>query len=140
DVGLFGSTAPSSVIRNVGLVGGSVIGLSSAGGLVGSNTGTISNSYNTGTVNGESNLGGLMGSNTGPVTSSYWNKETSGQASSPAGTGMTSAQMQQLGNFTSSDFANIWIGYNGLTNPLLRSFMSAVTVTAALQKIVGIGH
>jgi hypothetical protein len=52
DIGLFGSTGTASVIRNVGLLGGSVLGLSSAGGLVGSNTGTISDSYNTGTVSG----------------------------------------------------------------------------------------
>jgi filamentous hemagglutinin family protein len=43
DVGLFGSTGTASAIQNVGLVGGSVLGLSSAGGLVGSNTGIISN-------------------------------------------------------------------------------------------------
>ena len=58
DIGLFGSTGTASVIQNVGLVGGSVLGLSSAGGLVGSNTGTISNSYNTGTVSGGSSRHG----------------------------------------------------------------------------------
>src|SRR6202044_182197 len=70
DTGLFGSTGTASTIQNVGLIGGSVIGLSSAGGLVGSNTGSISNSYNTGIVGGGSSLGDLMGSNTGTVSNS----------------------------------------------------------------------
>ncbi len=209
DIGLFGSTGTASVIQNVGLVGGSVLGLSSAGGLVGSNTGIISNSYNTGTVSGGSSLGGLMGSNTGtvsysyatgnvsgtsslgglmgssttglvsnsyatgnvsgtssvgglmgsstgpvvdtyatgavsgttsvgglmgsssgPVTDSYWNTQTSGQPTSPGGTGLTTVQMQQSGSFHSWDFTNTWTIYNGLTNPLLRSFMTSLTVTA----------
>src|SRR6202040_3493416 len=81
DIGLFGSTGTASVIRNVGLVGGSVLGLSSAGGLVGSNTGTISNSYNTGTVSGGSSLGGLMGSNTGTVINSYATGNVNGTSS-----------------------------------------------------------
>ena len=81
DVGLFGSTGTASTIRNVGLIGGSVTGLSSAGGLVGSNTGTISNSYNTGTVSGGSSLGGLMGSNTGTVSNSSATGNVNGTSS-----------------------------------------------------------
>ncbi len=46
------------------------------------------------------------------------------------GTGLTSIQMQQPGNFHLWDFANTWTIYNGLTNPLLRSFMTSLTVTA----------
>ena len=235
DIGLFGSTGTGSVIQNVGLIGGSVLGLSSAGGLVGSNTGTISNSYNTGTVSGGSSLGGLMGSNTGTVsgsyatgnvtgtsslgglmgsntgtvsgsfatgnitgtsslgglmgssttgpvsnsyatgnvsgtssvgglmgsstgpvidtyatgavsgttsvgglmgsssgvvTNSYWNTQTSGQPTSPGGTPLTSAEMLQSSNFTAWDFANTWTMTNGVTNPLLRSFITPLTVTA----------
>jgi hypothetical protein len=81
DVGLFGSTGTASTIQNVGLIGRSVIGLSSAGGLVGSNTGTISNSYNTGSVTGGSSLGGLMGSNTGTVSNSSGTGNVSGTSS-----------------------------------------------------------
>ncbi len=81
DIGLFGSTGTASVIRNVGLVGGSVTALSSAGGLVGSNTGTVLNSYNTGTVSGGSSLGGLLGSNTGAVRNSYATGNVTGTSS-----------------------------------------------------------
>ncbi|SEG72807.1 GLUG motif-containing protein, partial [Bosea lathyri] len=68
------------VVRNIGLVGGSVvsggIGFESpegTGGLVGANNGgTISNAYNTGTVSGEFRVGGLVGVNTeGRIISSY---------------------------------------------------------------------
>ncbi|RBP18354.1 filamentous hemagglutinin family protein [Roseiarcus fermentans] len=82
DVGLFGSTGTGSVIRNVGLVGGSVLATSSTGGLVGSNTGgAIVNSYNTGSVTGTSSLGGLAGSNTGSIRDSYTTGNVSGTSS-----------------------------------------------------------
>jgi len=42
-----------------------------AGGLVGGNTGTVSNSYSTAAVSGYSNVGGLAGSNHGTVSNSY---------------------------------------------------------------------
>jgi filamentous hemagglutinin family protein len=69
-VGLFGYTEKGLVIRNVGLVGGSVIGQNYVGGLVGSlyvsvsgSGGSISigNSYATGSVSGRNYVGGLLG-------------------------------------------------------------------------------
>jgi hypothetical protein len=49
-----------------------VSGSSSAGGLVGSNDGSISTSFSTGTVNGGSNVGGLVGWNShGNISDSY---------------------------------------------------------------------
>jgi filamentous hemagglutinin family protein len=64
-VGLFGQTGAFSVLRNVGLIGGSVTGGGMwAGGLVGVNVASlISNVYNTGTVTGVSYVGGLVGDN-----------------------------------------------------------------------------
>ncbi|WP_340644703.1 MBG domain-containing protein [Phenylobacterium sp.] len=64
------------VVRNIGLVGGSVtgiIGAESTGGLVGANSsGSIINAYNTGTVSGDFRVGGLVGINTeGRIISSY---------------------------------------------------------------------
>ena len=109
---------------------GDVTGTSSAGGLMGSSTGPVVNSYSTGAVSGTTSVGGLMGSSTNTVTDSYWNTETSGQPTSPGGTGLTSAEMLQSINFNAWDFADTWIIYEGLTNPLLRSFMAPLTVTA----------
>jgi filamentous hemagglutinin family protein len=63
-VGLFASTGPRSVLRNVGLVRGSISGSLFVGGLVGINVvGLISNAYNTGTVKGADYVGGLVGDN-----------------------------------------------------------------------------
>jgi filamentous hemagglutinin family protein len=72
-VGLFGYTAPGSVVQNVGLVGGSVIGDNDVGDLVGYNDqGTINNSYATGSVSGtNTGVGGLAGANFGSITNSH---------------------------------------------------------------------
>ena len=79
DVGLFGATGLTGTIRNVGLVGGSVIGHYYVGGLVGWNYGTISNSYATGAVSGSTYVGGLVGyNNGGTVSNSYATGTVSG--------------------------------------------------------------
>ena len=197
-VGLFGTSTVS--VRNVGLVHASVVGKSFVGMLIGENTGTVENSYATGSVIGISTgtcyLGGLVGQNngsgsisnsyaTGTVTwsgsgngvlgglvgennvlgsisnsyaSSYvtwdpsasppshaggfvgnnlhtidncfWNSDK--YSTSDGGTGKTSAQMMSQSTFV-WDFTNTWVMYEGLTEPLLRAFMTALTVTANNQ-------
>ena len=67
NVGLFGY-AKNATLRNVGMVGGHIVGGGSVGGLVGYNgvsrdTPGISNVYTTGQVSGTSNVGGLVGYN-----------------------------------------------------------------------------
>jgi hypothetical protein len=125
---------------------GNVIGAGDVGGLVGYHyNGTISDSYSSGTATGTSNVGGLVGyTNTGSggtVHNSFWNSTTSGLSSSSGGTALTNAQMQQQANFTSAtsangnvnpawDFNATWVMYNGETSPLLRGFMTPLTVTA----------
>ncbi|WP_298409998.1 YDG domain-containing protein, partial [Janthinobacterium sp.] len=71
NVGLIGYTEAGSVIRHVGMLGGSISGEDYVGGLVGSNAGLVSDSYATGTINGDDKVGGLVGSNTGLVSNSY---------------------------------------------------------------------
>ncbi|MFP6849988.1 MAG: MBG domain-containing protein [Pseudomonas sp.] len=78
-VGLFGATGSGSVIRDIGLVGGSVLGSYKVGGLVGGNEGTISNAYNTGSVSGTSQVGGLLGDNeSGTISNAYATGSVSG--------------------------------------------------------------
>ena len=79
-VGLFGNTVSTSVIKNVGLVGGSVTGQNYVGGLVGANYGTISSSYATGAVSGSGYYtGGLVGYNYGgTISNSYATGAVSG--------------------------------------------------------------
>jgi filamentous hemagglutinin family protein len=137
---------------------GPVTGGDYLGGLAGWNGGTITNSYSAGSVSssvGGSHVGGIVGYNTSLVTptqtgliiNSFWDITTSGQStsaggpSSGGGTGMVTADMQTQANFTSAtnangnvnpgwDFANTWVMYGGYTYPLLRAFMTPLTVTA----------
>ncbi|MEG2569672.1 MAG: GLUG motif-containing protein, partial [Acinetobacter sp.] len=69
-VGLFGRTNGAS-IRNIGLLGGSVKGNGSVGGLVGYNNSSISNAYATGSVTGSYSVGGLVGENYGGISNAY---------------------------------------------------------------------
>ncbi len=93
----------------------------SVGGLVGRNSdcfrwfsgtrclnGNITSSYSTGTVSGGGNAGGLVGYNDEGITSSFWDIETSGQAESDGGTGLTAAEMQTASTFLEAgwDFIN----------------------------------
>jgi hypothetical protein len=124
------------------------------GGLVGTNYGTISKSYAAGHVNGTTLIGGgFAGNNAGTITNSFYNSTVnpgltglssySGSDADIAGVawGLSSAQMQVQANFSSAtayngginpdwDLVNTWIIYEGHTAPLLRSFMTALTVTA----------
>ena len=114
-----------------------------AGGLVGRNYGSVVNSYASGSVSGTSgNTGGLIGElkALGSVTASAWNTETSGQ-SSGAGinsatsgnddfTGLNTSGMKLASNFSSWDFTTPWIIYSGYTAPLLRAFMTPLTISA----------
>ncbi|MEP9380662.1 MBG domain-containing protein [Aquabacter sp. CN5-332] len=71
-VGLFGQTGASAIIRDVGLVGGSVSGRGGVGSLVGFNSGgSITNVYATGAVTADGAVGGLVGYNTGSITNVY---------------------------------------------------------------------
>ena len=77
--GLFGYTETSAEIANLGLLDVNISGLSSVGGLVGWNQGSIMSSYVMGTVSGiNRSVGGLVGSNQGRITSSYATSTVSG--------------------------------------------------------------
>ena len=79
-VGLFSSTHSSGVIREVGLVNADVTGGDYVGGLVGSSSGKISDSYATGSVTGERYVGGLVGDNNeGTISDSYATGSVSGE-------------------------------------------------------------
>jgi len=72
DIGLFGFTS-GATLQNVGLVGGSVTGNTSVGGLVGhSDASSISNAYSALTVTGTDSVGGLVGySGNSTIDNSY---------------------------------------------------------------------
>jgi hypothetical protein len=97
---------------------------------------TVSNSYSTGSVTCAGNVclevGGLVGTGSGIVSNSFWDTETSGQAASDGGTGKTTAEMHDVATFSEAGWniiavANvdtrnpqyIWNIVNGATYPFL---------------------
>jgi hypothetical protein len=101
------------------------------------NGAALGTSYSNGSVTGASNVGGLVGVRFGgSVTNSYWDINTSGRATSPGGgSGLTTAQMRQIASFAGFNIsanggsAAIWRIYEGLAAPLLRNFLTSLTVT-----------
>jgi len=71
DIGLFGAAYNGTIVKNLGLVNANVIGQWYVGILVGTNYGTVSNSYVTGSVNGEGYVGSLVGGSATTVSNSY---------------------------------------------------------------------
>ena len=71
DAGLFGVIGTGGSVNDLGLSGSSIMGVN-AGGVAGTNNGTIENVYSIGgSVNGNSAAGGLAGSNTGTIKNAY---------------------------------------------------------------------
>lgn len=69
-IGLFAYTTGN--ISNIGLINGNVTGSRYVGGLVGSSSGSITNSYSTENVTGSLAIGGLVGwQQSGSITNSY---------------------------------------------------------------------
>jgi hypothetical protein len=95
---------------------GSVTGDTNVGGLVGENTATVSNSYSKGNVTGDERVGGLVGDNLGTVSYSFWDIQTSGQATSDGGSGKNTTEMQNTTTFSG-------VGWNiiAFANPSTRN-------------------
>lgn len=93
-----GMAGESYDIISASYAAGSVSGKNTIGGLVGYLGGTVLLSYAIGNVTGEDLTGGLVArtseNENWEVIASYWNTQTSGQATSAAGEGKTTAELQ----------------------------------------------
>ena len=143
-VGLFGYLSSNSTIKNVALETVNVTGKVSVGGLVGWNTGDITDSYATGKVTGDYRVGGLVGYNYlgditdsyatgkvtgkdyvgglvgdsyGTITDSYYDKNTTGQDDTGKGIPKTTSEMMQQSTFENWDFDNTWAIDEGKSYP-----------------------
>ena len=105
------------------------------GGLIGSNSGSVNNSFSIGTVTGDGVVGGLIGfDNGGSYTNSFWDSQTSGQPASDGGTGSPTVFMKKQitfcpsgdcdGDTTKFDFANNWGIVQDSSYPYLLAFNS----------------
>jgi hypothetical protein len=109
DVTMSNSYSTSSVNGNEGV-----------GGLVGANwDGIVRNSYSTGNVTGNKYVGGLAGQDmgVGHISNSFWDIETSGQATSPGGTGKITAEMQDIATFSGATWNITAVVNPGTRNP-----------------------
>lgn len=114
---------------------GTVQGRSAVGGLVGSTGhGLIVQSYATGNVSGrDQSVGGLVGSNSGKLSDSFWDAETVGLNSacgydtygSCTASSLTTAQALTQSSYSGWDFNNDWFMVEDSTRPFLRSEWSA---------------
>lgn len=127
--------------------GGAISGASNVGGIVGSNTaeGQLTNAYSTTEVEGNSNVANIVGSNAGQVSNIYGYK-ANGNTNVNGGTVRNSYIIKEDGTLAengkdakkldSYDFDNkdtTWKLYDKRTNPLLKVFLTKVTVADDLK-------
>ncbi len=123
---------------------GNVSGTDYVGGLIGeghSYRTCLTNCYSKGKVSGSS-AGGLTGTDCYQVTSCFWDRQTSGQGTSPEGTGKTTAQMKTRATFTDAgwDFSSMWCMLEGVTYPILRwQDKEPPVAEAGVDQVVEIG-
>lgn len=126
--------------------GGAISGASNVGGIVGSNEGTLRNAYSTTAVEGNSNVANIVGSNAGQVSNIY-GYAANGNTNVNGGTVNNSYIIKEdgtlaengndakkLDSYTFDDKETIWKLYDKRTNPLLKVFLTKVTVAPDLQK------
>lgn len=128
--------------------GGAISGASNVGGIVGSNTagGKLSNAYSTTAVAGNSNVANIVGSNAGDVSNIYGyaaNGKTNVNGSTVNNSYIikedgtlkeNGKDAKKLDSYTFNGKDTIWKLYDKRTNPLLKVFLTKVTVDGDLQK------
>ena len=129
--------------------GGAISGISNVGGIVGSNKagGQLSNAYSTTAVEGNSNVANIVGSNAGQVSNIY-GYEANGNTNVNGGGTVTNSYIikkdgtlkengedaKKLDSYTFDKKDITWKLYDKRTNPLLKVFLTKVTVADDLQK------
>lgn len=133
--------------------GGVISGASNVGGIVGSNTagGQLSNAYSTTKVAGASNVANIVGSNAGQVSNIYgyaanYNTNVNGGTVTNSYIIKKDGTLKENGNdakkldsYAFDNFDNketTWKLYDKRTNPLLKVFLTKVTVAPDLTKVM----
>mgnify|MGYP000847887714 CR=1 FL=1 len=130
--------------------GGAISGDSNVGGIVGSNTaeGQLSNAYSTTAVEGNSNVANIVGSNAGNVSNVYGYEVNSNTNVTNVnggtvrnsyiikedGTLQNGNDAKKLDSYAFDNKDTTWKLYDKRTNPLLKVFLTKVTVDGDLQK------
>jgi filamentous hemagglutinin family protein len=102
------------------------------GGLVGTNTATgiIGTSYATGAVTGTS-AGGVVGNNLGAVTNAYWDTDTSGLVTDGAVSGSTGLPTAQLQGMLTNGFSGATWGTGAGLYPYLKAIYSGTPLAVS---------
>ena len=143
--GLIGLLQDNSAVLSDCFSQALVSGSKETGGLVGYlSSGRIVRSFSTGLVSapdGASDIGGLLGKKVGgSVNFCYWDAETSGQASSAAGTGKSTAELQQRINYKNWNFYTLWQINEGSSYPVFQDLsVYAVQQAVTLADLEGEG-
>lgn len=131
--------------------GGAISGASNVGGIVGSNTaeGQLSNAYSTTAVAGNSNVANIVGSNAGHVSNIYGYEANCNTNVTNVNGGTVSKSYiikadgtlaengndaKKLDSYVFDNKETTWKLYDKRTNPLLKVFLTKVTVADDLQK------
>ena len=138
-VGLFGFTSGSSIVRNMGLIGGSVSGNNIVGVLVSWNSGTITNTYSTGTVSGLYNVGGLVGINSNKVRNAYATGSVSvrGGVSNRSIGGLVGENRGDVSNAYATGSVSGGIGSIGVGGLVGHSYAGSISNSFATGKVIG---
>jgi len=146
--GLFGYIGTGGAVKNLALRS---VNINSTGGFVGGiagyNTGTIENSYVSGTVSGSVNTGGIAGINSSVIQSCYTTCNVTGSTNTGgiAGENRIGSKVQYCyatGTVTGTDFAGGIAGNNGSGSSVnhcvaLNREVVATSATGAAGRIVG---
>jgi hypothetical protein len=143
DAGLFAFVGEGGAVKDIGVVNITVIGEDGVGGLVGSNYGTVSNSYSSGNVTGDEGVGGLVGtigSSPGNVSNSYSTCNVIGN-SSVGGlvgwNGFTVSNSYSSGNLTGYERVGGLVGYIHHGTVSVSYSSAKVTGSAQVGGLVG---
>lgn len=109
-----------------------ITGSTNVGGLVGNNSGTLSNAYNTTEVKGNANVGTIIGNNaTNNVSNVYntWDTENSKLISTGnSADNAYNIDSNKQTDYSGLDFNDTWKIYEGNSNPLLKVFLTNLTI------------
>ena len=123
--------------------GGEIRGDSNVGGIVGSNTagGVLSNAYSTTAVAGTSKVANIVGNNAGHVSNIYGYGNTNVNGGTVRNSHIINdgklengKDAKKLDSYDFEDKNTTWKLYDKRTNPLLKVFLTKVTVAGDLQK------
>jgi hypothetical protein len=144
DVGLFGRIDSSAEVENIGILYADINSYKSyVGSLVGTNDGTVSNSYSTGNVTGESYVGGLLGSNYGNISNSYSTGNVTGELKYVGGlvgenNKGTVSNSYSTGNVTGESYVGGLVGDNYYNSNISNSYSTGnVTGESSVGGLVG---